>query len=56
MVEVGHKATLKTIFLMPKKDSMKAYMGVNLNIHAFLTCALVAGEWSASRFHRFIAT
>jgi hypothetical protein len=48
-------ATLKRIFLLPKNDGMEAYWGVNLNIHAFLTCALVGGECSASRFERFIA-
>jgi hypothetical protein len=28
---------------------MKAYGGVDVQIHAFLTLALVGGEWSASR-------
>jgi hypothetical protein len=28
---------------------MKAYGGVDVQIHIFLTSALVAGEWSASR-------
>jgi hypothetical protein len=28
---------------------MKAYGGVNVSIHVFLTSALAAGEWSASR-------
>jgi hypothetical protein len=34
---------------------MEAYRGVNLNIHAFLTCALVGGVCSDSRFDCFIA-
>jgi hypothetical protein len=32
---------------------MKAYVGVDVWIHIFLTSALVGGEWSASRPCRF---
>jgi hypothetical protein len=32
---------------------MKAYGGVNVQIHVFFTTALVGGEWSASRPGRF---
>jgi hypothetical protein len=32
---------------------MKAYCGVAVQIHVFLTSALVGGEWSASRPGRF---
>jgi hypothetical protein len=32
---------------------MKAYGGVDVQIHIFLTSAIVAGEWSASRPCRF---
>jgi hypothetical protein len=32
---------------------MKAYEGVDVGIHIFLTSALVGGEWSASRPCRF---
>jgi hypothetical protein len=32
---------------------MKAYGGVDVYIHVFLTSALVGGEWSASRHGRF---
>jgi hypothetical protein len=32
---------------------MKAYGGVDVYIHIFLTSAIVAGEWSASRPGRF---
>jgi hypothetical protein len=32
---------------------MKAHGGVDVLIHTFLTSALVAGEWSASRPGRF---
>jgi hypothetical protein len=32
---------------------MKAYGGVDIQIHVFLTSALVGGEWSASRPSRF---
>jgi hypothetical protein len=31
---------------------MKAYGGVDVYIHVFLTSALVGGEWSASRLGR----
>jgi hypothetical protein len=33
---------------------MKTYGGVDVEIHVFLTSALAEGEWSASRFSRFI--
>jgi hypothetical protein len=32
---------------------MKSYGGVDVEIHIFLTSALVGGEWSASRPVRF---
>jgi hypothetical protein len=32
---------------------MKAYKGVDVYIHVFLTSALVGGEWSPSRTSRF---
>jgi hypothetical protein len=32
---------------------MKAYGGVDVKIHIFLTSALVGGEWSTSRLCRF---
>jgi hypothetical protein len=34
---------------------MKAYGGVDVQTHIFLTAALVGGEWSASRPGRFTA-
>jgi hypothetical protein len=36
-----------------KHHAMKAYGGVNVQIHIFLTSALAGGEWSASRPGRF---
>jgi hypothetical protein len=33
---------------------MKAYWGVDVYIHIFLSLALAGGEWSASRPGRFI--
>jgi hypothetical protein len=33
---------------------MKAYGGVDVYIHIFLTSELIGGEWSASRPGRFI--
>jgi hypothetical protein len=35
---------------------MKAYGGVDVQIHVFLTSAPVEGEWSASRPCRFTTT
>jgi hypothetical protein len=32
---------------------MKTYGGVDVQIHVFLTSALVGGEWSATCFGRF---
>jgi hypothetical protein len=34
---------------------MKAYRGVDVYVHIFLTSALAGGEWSASRPGRFIS-
>jgi hypothetical protein len=39
--------------LLIKHYAMKAYGGVDVWIHIFLTSALVGGEWSASRPGRF---
>jgi hypothetical protein len=39
--------------LLMKHYAMKAYGGVNVKIHIFLTSALVGCEWSASRPSRF---
>jgi hypothetical protein len=36
-----------------KHYAMKAYGGVDVYIHIFLTSALVGGEWSTSRPGRF---
>jgi hypothetical protein len=33
---------------------MKAYVGVDVQIHIFLASALAGGEWSASRLGRLI--
>jgi hypothetical protein len=33
--------------------AMKAYRGVDVEIHIFLSSALAGGEWSASRLCRF---
>jgi hypothetical protein len=34
-------------------DDMKAYWGVEMYLHSFLTSALVGGEWSSSLPGRF---
>jgi hypothetical protein len=36
-----------------KHYEMKAYGGVDVQIHVVLTSALVGGQWSASRPYRF---
>jgi hypothetical protein len=36
-----------------KHYTMQAYEGVDVQIHIFLTSALVGGEWSTSRLGRF---
>jgi hypothetical protein len=35
---------------------MKAYWGVEVQLHAFLISALDGGEWSVSRLRRFTPT
>jgi hypothetical protein len=35
---------------------MKTYLGVEVQLHSFLTSALDGDEWSASRLVRFIPT
>jgi hypothetical protein len=35
-------------------DAMKVYVGVDVEFYAFLTLALVGGEWSASHPGHFI--
>jgi hypothetical protein len=39
--------------LVIKHYAIKSYGGVDVQIHIFLTSALVGGEWSASRPYRF---
>jgi hypothetical protein len=39
---------------MVEHYDMKAYVGVVVQIHAFLTFALIGGKWSASRPCRII--
>jgi hypothetical protein len=38
---------------LTKYHAMKAYEGMEIELHAFLTSALEGGEWSASRRGRF---
>jgi hypothetical protein len=38
---------------LPIRYAIKAYEGVDINTHIFLTSVLVGGEWSASRPGRF---
>jgi hypothetical protein len=41
------------LLFLTEYHSMKAYWGVELEFHAFLTSALAGGEWSASYPSRF---
>jgi hypothetical protein len=41
------------VLYLIKHYTMKAYGGVNVYIHIFLTSATAGGEWSASRACRF---
>jgi hypothetical protein len=38
---------------LTEDHAMKAYWGVEVKVHAFMTLALDGGEWSASRPGRF---
>jgi hypothetical protein len=40
---------VKLSLYLTKHYAMKTYGGVDVQIHVFLTSALVGGEWSASR-------
>jgi hypothetical protein len=41
------------LFFLTEHRAMKAYWGVEVQVHAFLTSALDGGEWSTSRPRRF---
>jgi hypothetical protein len=43
------KCKVVPVLNLIKHYAMKAYGGVDVYIHIFLTSALVGGEWSASR-------
>jgi hypothetical protein len=56
VIYAGRKWSLRrTGGVQPRLDQypMKAYWGVRVYIHDFLTSALVGGEWSTSRLGRF---
>jgi hypothetical protein len=44
---------LSLCFLLTEQHAIKAYWGVELQLHAILTSALDGGEWSASYPGRF---
>jgi hypothetical protein len=53
--KIGKEKVKKVMSLcLTKHYAMKMYEGVNVQIHAFLTFALVGGEWSDSHPCRFI--
>jgi hypothetical protein len=45
----------KVVLCLMKCCAMKTYVGVRLELHAFLTSALNGGEWSASFLGHFTA-
>jgi hypothetical protein len=45
---------LVPVLFLTEYYEMRAYWGVEVQFHAFLTSALEGGEWSASRPGRFI--
>jgi hypothetical protein len=47
------KCKVKLSLCLIKHLSMKAYWGVDIQLHVFLTSALDGGQWSASRHCRF---
>jgi hypothetical protein len=47
------KYKVKLPLCLTKHYTMKAYGGVDVLIHVFLTSVLAGGEWSASRPYRF---
>jgi hypothetical protein len=50
---VRKKGKVVPVLNLIKHYAMKAYGGVDVYIHIFLTSAVVGGEWSASRPGRF---
>jgi hypothetical protein len=44
-----HKGKVKLSLCLTKHYAMKTYEAMHVNIYAFLTSALVGGEWSATR-------
>jgi hypothetical protein len=49
-----HVADKENITTSPEHQAMKTYWGVGVKLHAFLISALDAGQWSASRFDRYV--
>jgi hypothetical protein len=43
------------LFSLTEHHAMKAYWGMYVLLHAFLTSALDGSEWSASRSDRFVS-
>jgi len=51
--KVKVKITLSVCFFLTEHHALKAYCGVEVQLHAFLTSAQDRGEWSAIRPDRF---
>jgi hypothetical protein len=52
-VAPGIEVKVKESLALSEHHTTKAYWGVEVQLHAFLTSALDGGEWSASRPGRF---
>jgi hypothetical protein len=51
---MGDRPSLRPLPILTEHQTMKAYLGVEVYLHTFLTSAIDGCEWSTSRPGRFI--